>query len=509
VTTIDVQPSLYFTGASALYTAAIDLFNEVQAKYGSIAACSSMAGSYDEAKTWATAYDAHAAQAIDTATALADTMDKYAKAMRTLGYNHQVADYNATIGSKGPAPTKPADPMPAVTLCDAPPPSSGGPGNGLSDIVHLAEKVGITIPDGDTGKLGTVGDAWIALQSASAVGGLSDEIGRIINSVSLIHSPETDTVIADLKSMQTSAQAVATGFGDLAISCLEHASALQELRNQLEKQLEDLAKEIIKEIGVGLAVTVVTSMVTFGIGAIIEAVRVGELVERAAPPIKALVDLWKARRLKKDEDKAQTLADEYKKMKKLNQRIGQEEKAPTGPAKNLPDIKNPEVPKDANWGVISTRPAGWTDADEAAIKDYTGTGHRELNEALRSDKPLAPDQQARVDAINNALGKCPTHPGWVVRGTKLPPEILSKYKEGDTVIEKGLTSSSRTADGAFTGGNNNVEMHIFSKTGKDVSNISHAGQHEEEVLFGNNTPMKVLQNRPGPDGKTILVLQEQ
>jgi hypothetical protein len=154
MTTIDVQPTTYFTAAAALSTSAANLFNEVQALYRCLALCGSMAGSYDEAKDWAKKYDSEAALAVELGTSLASTMDTYAKTLRTVGWHHQMADYNATTGTnKGPAPARPVDPMPAVTVCEAPPPSAGGPGNGLSDIVHLAEKVGITIPDGDTDKL--------------------------------------------------------------------------------------------------------------------------------------------------------------------------------------------------------------------------------------------------------------------------------------------------------------------------------------------------------------------
>jgi hypothetical protein len=41
-----------------------------------------------------------------------------------------------------------------VTLCRIPPPSAGGPGNGLeTGVVGLTEKIGVTVPDGHTGKL--------------------------------------------------------------------------------------------------------------------------------------------------------------------------------------------------------------------------------------------------------------------------------------------------------------------------------------------------------------------
>ncbi len=511
MTTIDAQPSIYYGAAAALHTIASDLSAAVNAKWGALSGCSGMSGSYDEARKWAASYDSQTTLALDAATALAMTMDAYASALRQVGFNHEMADYHATLAAhRGAPPVKPAAPdIPAVTMCRVPPPSAGGPGNGLTDVVGLAEKVGITIPDGDTGKLGTLGDTWAALGAAPAVEGVSDEIGRVINAIRLVRSPEADTALADLTSMQSAAQELAAGFTALAGSCYDHKTALEDLRRQLEKALEDLAKEIAEQEAITLAVGVAASFLTFGVGAVVAVARTAQIVDKCAGPIRAMIDVWKARRLEKEVDTGATLADRAKQMRKLESRLSDDSQTPQAPIRNPRNIKDPAGPGGANVGVISTRPAGWTPQDEAAIKDYTGGGHRELNETLRDGKPLTTDQQARVDAIGTALAKCPSHPGWVVRGTKLPPDVLAEYKEGETITEKGLMSSSRTKEGAFLGGDNNVEMHIFSKSGKDISSISSAGQHEEEVLFGDHTPMRVLKNMAGPGGKTILYLEEQ
>ena len=45
-----------------------------------------------------------------------------------------------------------------------------------------------------------------------------------------------------------------------------------------------------------------------------------------------------------------------------------------------------------------------------ALADYTGSGHEDLNSALRSDA-LDASQHARVDALNSALEKLPTYEG--------------------------------------------------------------------------------------------------
>jgi len=265
VTTIDVRPSVYYTAADALFVAACKLTYAVQDAYGGLAACGSMAGSDDDDVAWSKSYDTRAAQAIDLATALASTLSSYSEALRTLGYNHCMADYMATTGVKGPAPERPVD-LPHAVAAFAPlPPSAGGPGNGLSDPLRLAEKVGIPIPDGDTDKLGAVGDAWAALRDTPAVSGLSDELGRVIESIRQLQSPEVDTVINDLTSLRDSE--MASGFGDLARDCHDYAAALHDLRRQLKKQLEKMAKALNRVTGISPEITVGASSVTFGGGA--------------------------------------------------------------------------------------------------------------------------------------------------------------------------------------------------------------------------------------------------
>lgn len=315
MTTIDVQPSIYYTAASSLHTYAANLFTLFDGKADTLDTCSSMAGSYDEAKTWAAGYDRSSYQALDSMYALAETMDAYAGTLRTLGHNHEMADWNAnTSTGKGAAPTKPADPMPAAWECRKPPPSSGGPSNGLTDAIHLAEKVGITIPDGDLTKLATIAGVWTTLHTDKALSGLHEGIGRIISAISLIRSPEASQVVEDLQSMQTSANTLLAGCGDIATSCHSHHDDLSTLRDQLKKQLEDLAKDFLEQEAITLTIGVAASFLTFGAGAVIAAGRTAELVDKFAGPIREMVTVWiKARKAKKEANAAETLASQAKK----------------------------------------------------------------------------------------------------------------------------------------------------------------------------------------------------
>jgi|GEM_PF-4196807 len=491
MTTIDVQPSIYFTAATALSTSATDLFAEIQAIYKALAMCGSMAGSYDEAKDWAQKYDTTAALAIELGTGLASTMDTYAKALRTVGWNHQMADYNATTGTnKGSAPVRPADPLPAVTMCQAPPPSAGGPGNGLSDVIHLAEKVGIIIPDGDTDKLKTAGDDWLVVSRAPAVGGLADEIGRVINSVSLVHSPEADTVIADLKNMQEGAQTLFELCGGLAADCYDHKIALGFLRSKLEKQLEDLAIEIIDEIGVGLAITIVASMVTFGIGALIEAARVARIVERFAGPIADMVSDWKkARDFKKAVTGAEDAEKKAKDVQKLEQRVDntvkEESPKPEGPG-------TPTQVADVNL----------SGDEKFALGEYTGPDAEALNYGLRTGN-MNRRQELIADDFSSALKKFPDHKGLVIRRVNFKEADLARYKKGATVTEDQFSSASK--DSKAFGEGRSVEQRIISKTGKDISAYARKPE-EQEVVFDRGTTFHVLDEHI--DDKTGTLIQD-
>lgn len=285
-TPLAVQPSVYYDAAAALHTAAENLFNAVDGKWDALADCQHMSGTYDEATKWAQSYDQHAYEAMNTAVHAAEALDGYAAVLREMGYNHALADYNSTIGERGAPPERPAAPTPAVYLCRVPLPSAGGPSNGLEDGgVKLAEKIGITVPNGDTGKLGNIATAWSQLAAAEAVANLPTEIDRVTGMFAAIQSPETQFITDDLAQLKTGVTAVTGAFGALAGACTEHHDALAKLREDLEHQLEDLGKELLKEVAITAAIGVVTSFVTFGIGAAIASAKVAEIAARFAAPI--------------------------------------------------------------------------------------------------------------------------------------------------------------------------------------------------------------------------------
>jgi hypothetical protein len=150
-----------------------------------------------------------------------------------------------------------------------------------------------------------------------------------------------------------------------------------------------------------------------------------------------------------------------------------------------------------------------TSEELSALTDYTGTGHADLNSALRSDAVDA-TQHARIEALNKALEKLPPYHGPVVRGANLPPEVLAQYLPGEVVTEPAFLSTTTNPaiaqSPAFSG---NVELRILSTTGRDLSSVSIL-PHEREILFPAGTKFYVLSRTLDPvTGRTIIEMIER
>ncbi len=150
-----------------------------------------------------------------------------------------------------------------------------------------------------------------------------------------------------------------------------------------------------------------------------------------------------------------------------------------------------------------------TSGDLSALADYTGLGHEDLNDALRTNSMDA-SQQARVEALNQALEKLPPHVGPVVRGTDLPPNVLAQYQPDAVVTERAFLSTSlEPAVAQSTAFSGNVEFRILSRTGRDISSFS-TFPSEREVLFPNGAQFYVVDRKLDPlTGRAIIEMIER
>lgn len=176
--------------------------------------------------------------------------------------------------------------------------------------------------------------------------------------------------------------------------------------------------------------------------------------------------------------------------------------APSG----LPPHQSPTLD---HHGPVAHTPQPLTAGDLSALADYTGLGHEDLNDALRN-RTMDASQQARVDALNQALEKLPPHSGMVYRGTDLPPDVLARYQPDAVVTEPAFFSTSvDPAVARSTSFAGNVEFKILSKTGRDISSISNFSS-EQEVLFQTDRQFYVVDRRLDPvTGRTIIEMLER
>lgn len=149
-----------------------------------------------------------------------------------------------------------------------------------------------------------------------------------------------------------------------------------------------------------------------------------------------------------------------------------------------------------------------TDEEAQALGYYTGNGYRMMNPTLRSGTL---DQVERVAPTlakaMAALKKAPVHQGWVFRGTSLTAEQLARYQVGARIIEPHFTSSSSSfAIAEEFRGSGNVQMQIYSASGRSVHGVT-AFARENEVLFNYASTFEVLSVRTN-GSMTQITLRE-
>jgi hypothetical protein len=149
-------------------------------------------------------------------------------------------------------------------------------------------------------------------------------------------------------------------------------------------------------------------------------------------------------------------------------------------------------------GGVATTPL--TKDERSALDGYSGTYYREINETLRGGSPwtdLSPAElRAEIAHLDASIRKGTlTAETTLYRGTS-PAALGGGLPAVGTVMsDKAFLSTSRSSNiaDAFanmsTGG---VMMRITAPRGTRAADVSHhTGGHEQEILLGRNTKLKV------------------
>jgi len=288
VTIQDVDSETFYAVGKGLFEKAGKLYDAFNVNVNILGGTGAMAGTDDAGKTWAASYDQRVNEELGAVNDLNKALQNYGGVVIQAGYNHAVAEHNATPGNQGPGPAMPPEPASTACVLSAPP-SAGGPGRGLVDAIGLMQQVGVPVPDGDTDKVSTAADAWDRLATVYQTKTIAEGLEVDARTFRDTHSPEVEYVVRDLEELRDAMTSVTDGCAELSQSCKDYKSALDDLRTQLEGILEDLAIELAVTAAIGIA----ASFVSFGAGAVAGTAKAAQSITKFARIISEAVGAWK------------------------------------------------------------------------------------------------------------------------------------------------------------------------------------------------------------------------
>ena len=356
MTVQDVDPDTYYAVGKGLFEKAGKLFDAFNVNVTILGDTAAMAGTDDTGTAWAASYDQRVGEILAAGNDLTRAMENYGGVVIQAGYNHAVAEHNATPGNSGPVPTKPPEPASTAGVLSAPP-SAGGPGSGLLDNVGLMQQVGVPVPDGDTDKVSKAADAWDRLATVYQTTTVADGLGVDARAFRETRSPEVEYIVRDLEDLQKATSAVLDGCAELAQSCRDYKAALDDLRTTLEGILEDLAVELAATAAIGIA----ASFVSFGAGAVAATAKAAHSVTKFARVIAEAVGAWKiSKNISKGVNSAHDIAGVRTKLQRIKNlgRKNKPEEKPPAPRK-LDELFNGRTPKASELEDYA-RSQGWT-----------------------------------------------------------------------------------------------------------------------------------------------------
>ncbi len=312
--TQDVDSDTFYAVGGRLFELAGEVYDAFAVNVAILGGTGAMAGTDDAGTAWATSYDSRARDVLGAVNDLTAAMQNYGGVVIQAGYNHAVAEYNATASQRGESPQRPPEPASAAGVLSAPP-SAGGPGKGLFDnALGLVEQVGVPVPDGDTVKVDTAAQAWDRLATVYQTVTVVEALEVNARAFSDTQSPEVEFIVRDLHELRDATSAILAGCRELAQSCTDYRAALEDLRDQLEDILTDLAIEL----AVTATITIFAACVSFGAGAVAGAAKTAHTISKFATTIRSAISAWKmSKRISAGVKKAHDIAGVRKQLERI------------------------------------------------------------------------------------------------------------------------------------------------------------------------------------------------
>ncbi|GAA2418704.1 CdiA C-terminal domain-containing protein [Mycolicibacterium llatzerense] len=402
--TQDVDPQTYYDVGKGLYEKAGTVYNAFKTSVATLGETGSMAGSTDDGKAWAQSYDSRAADVLGAVNDLTKALENYGGVIIQAGYNHAMAEYNANPSRKGAPPVRPADPASVAGELTAPP-SAGGPGTGLIENIGVLEHIGIPVPDGDTDKLGKASTAWNQLATGPGTTGVVQALGGNAAKFRDTKSPEVDYIVKDLDELHQAADAVLGSCAELAQSCSEYKTSLDELRTKMKETVEDLVEELAISAAIGIA----TAFLSAGVGAFAATAKAAASIKKYAGIIRGFIETWKiSKNIKSGVKKAHDVAGIRKRLERIKN-LGRKGKGEEPKPEPKPTPKRGKIDESAKPFSPEERKVADLLADEGkevkALKEADSPGQR-TPDALVDGKPTefkSLSEGATNTTVKNAL----------------------------------------------------------------------------------------------------------
>lgn len=295
---IDVDTTTYESACSDFYDCNHGIIDAVSTLLSALGNGADMAGSDTGGEAWAAQYDQVAPKLVQAGCDLGQSMGQTANLLNASLKNHDGADYGARLDTPPQYQTAASDGDPdpnhwTETLSPGGVPSATGGIGGEPGWWHwiASHLEGLFWPDADTGKLRTIGQAWIT--AGTTIDAYTWTIDSAIWELKTQESPEIPDAVAACTELKQHTGDLADAYQQIGKACNDYAQHVDDHHQMIE---DELASFVEWTVGIEAAGAII-GFFTLGAGEAAaqaaEAAEVANAASRVVRILRALVELAK------------------------------------------------------------------------------------------------------------------------------------------------------------------------------------------------------------------------
>lgn len=293
---VDIAGDTYVSACTELYDCNHGIIDAVSTLNNTLGSGGAMAGSDSGGEQWAVQYDSVATKLVQAGCDLGEAMGQVANLLNGSLKNHSGADYGATISIPAqfqtPGDDGDADPDHwTETLSPAQLPSAkGGTGNMPGWLHWVVDHLeGLLWPDADTGKMRTIGQAWIT--AGTTIDAYQYAVDTAKTDLGTQESPEIPDATEALGELKQHTSDLAGACKQIGQACNDYAKHVDDHHKMIE---DELASFIQWTAGIEIAGGVLaffTAGISEAAAQAAEAAEVANAASRVVKILRALLDL--------------------------------------------------------------------------------------------------------------------------------------------------------------------------------------------------------------------------